>query len=123
YWHCTLTTSSNPSPATIPLSSSIYLLSLHDALPIFSHALPADRQRHARAAIIDVGLRAGERHTVVRRHDDDRVVELTRAFECLDDVPKISIESLNLEIVVEQILPHVGGVGQVWRDLNPFRFQ
>src|SRR5207245_10303596 len=85
YWHCTLTTSSNPSPATIPLSSSIYLLSLHDALPIFSHALPADRQRHARAAIIDVGLRAGERHTVVRRHDDDRVVELTRAFECLED--------------------------------------
>ncbi len=76
---------------------------------------PADGQGHVRAAVVDGGLRPGERQTVIRRDDDDGACELAGLFEQVEQAADVAVEALDLEVVIEQVVADVSRVGQVSR--------
>ena len=72
---------------------------------------PAHGER-SRAGVVDIGLGARERHAVVGGHDDDRVLELPPPLERLQDRAHVVVEALDLEVIVEDIVAHLGSSGR-----------
>ena len=79
--------------------------------------LPHDCQRQMVRHLILLPLDARERHAVVRRHHDQRVLKLPFLFQHGDHLPKMGIEMLNLKCVVEHVIPRRLCVGPERRDL------
>ena len=68
---------------------------------------PADRQRYARAPVVEVALAARERHPVVPGHHHDGVVELAALLEQLQRLADLAVPALHLKVVVGDITAHV----------------
>jgi serine/threonine protein kinase HipA of HipAB toxin-antitoxin module len=77
---------------------------------------PADGERLARAAVVAVGLAAGEGHAVVAGHDHQRVRRPARGLERLEHLAQVAVEPLDREVVVQQVAPDLGRIGEIGRD-------
>src|SRR5262249_15544251 len=84
-------------------------------------AWPAHGHWLVRAEVVEIGLRTREGHAVVRGDNEQRVVELARRFERLERRAQVTVEPLDLGVIIQYVAAHLGGVGQVWRHYNLFR--
>ena len=71
--------------------------------PTLDSVWPHDGQRHVHAELVAVGLGTRKSHAVVRRHDDQGVVEFAKFIELLQRLGQMRIEPLDLDVVVENI--------------------
>ena len=63
-----------------------------------------------------VGFGSGERHAVVRRNDDDGVVQLAATFEFFEHRDQMTVEIFDFEAVIEHVVAHDFVVGEKSRD-------
>src|SRR5687767_3018174 len=77
---------------------------------------PSHCERHARAAVVDVRLRAWKRHPVVCGNHDERVVELPERAQPFDNLAELPIEPLHFEKVIRQVSAYFRCIRQERRD-------
>lgn len=68
---------------------------------------PSSRRLGFGGGLVQVGLAARERHAVVARHHNHRVLGAAGVVEHAQDLFEAAVESLDLEIVVEDVAAHL----------------
>ena len=76
----------------------------HHPPPTVDTLWPADRQRDVVRRLVRLPLHARERHAVIRRRHDQRVVELAGRLECRDDFAQMIVVMLHLDRIVEHVV-------------------
>ena len=85
-------------------------------------AWPHDRQRDVYPKLQTVGLGPGEGHAVVRRDDNQRVVQFADFLELLQRPGQVRVEPLDLGVVVEDVAADFRCVRQEGRHVGVLKF-
>ena len=85
-------------------------------LPAVDVIAPPNDQRHAGTVVVERGLRPGEGHAVVRGEDNHCVVLQFPQVQHLNHAAHMVIDVLDFGVVLVDVLPHRGHVGQERRD-------
>ena len=77
---------------------------IHHAARLEDAILPHDGERQVVRVVVGMALVVGERHAVVGRDDDQRVVEQAALLQFREHPPEVPVEMLHLECIVEHIV-------------------
>ena len=85
-------------------------------------AWPHDGERDVHAKLETVGLGPGKGHAVVRRDDNQRVVQFADFLELLQCHGQVRVEPLDLGVVVEDVAADFRCVRQEGRHVGVLKF-
>ena len=73
---------------------------------------PSNGQGNPRTVVVEVGLGAGKRHSVVARDYDHRAVQLPPSFQEGQDLGQLAVEPTDLKVVVQDVASNLRDVGK-----------
>ena len=88
----------------------------------FDRFAPTHRERQTETIRVNLAFHIGKRHSVVRRHDDQRVLQLAAGLQRRERFADERVGPLDLDSVVGEVPPHDGRIRQIGRHRHVGQF-